>query len=220
MRTPTTLAVILLLFFTSCSVSTTSLNDIVSGIKSGQAIIQYQDGKYSEAMTTRQAFEKLKSNEKMYLSSGRVELTEPLEISGLENIEIIGNKTSFVAKIDMPVITFKKTKNTSLYDLFVVHEIGEWCAQNCVEFYNASDIDVKKCIFDGSGYFGLALTNVNSALIEDNQFFNCEYGLAAWKSTNLTVKNNAFNKNRADDIMVNDEEQFSNDFRKENTFKE
>ena len=216
MKTQLTLTLILILLISSCSPSVTN---IMTGSKPDRAIIQYANGKYSESMSTREGFENLKNNEKLYLSSGRVELTESLEISNLNNIQIIGNNTSLVAKIDMPIITFKQTNGVRLYDLFVVHEIGEWCAQNCVEFYDSQDINIKKCTFDGSGYFGLALTKTSNAMIENNHFFNCEYGLAAWSCNNLTVKNNSFSKNRKQDIMVNDKAQFSNDFNAENSFE-
>jgi len=210
------LASLLILFLSAYS---PSLNTVFTNSKPGQAVIQYQNESYSKPMSTREGFTRLKSNEKLYLSEGRVELTEPLEISGLHNIQIIGSNTSLVAKIDMPVVTFKRTSNVYVSDLLVVHEVGEWCSQNCVEFYDSFDIEIKDCKFDGSGYFGLALTKVEDATITNNQFFNCEYGLAAWSSTNLIVKNNRFSKNRNLNIMVNDKGQFSNDFNSENTFE-
>lgn len=184
-----------------------------------KAIIQYENGKYSDSMTTKEGFGNLKSNEKLYLSSGRVELIEPINLKGLQNIQIIGNNTSLVAKIDMPVITFQYTQNVVLKDLLIVHEIGRWCAQNCVEFYDASNIHIEKCIFDGSGYFGLALTKVQHAVIENNKFFNCNYGLAAWGCNNLIVKNNSFSKNRGEDIMASNSNQFTNDVKSENIFE-
>ncbi|WP_242082691.1 right-handed parallel beta-helix repeat-containing protein [Aestuariivivens sediminis] len=184
-----------------------------------KAIIQYENGKYSDSMTTKEGFGKLKSNETLYLSSGRVELIEPLNLKGLQNIQIIGNNTSLVAKIDMPVITFLYTQNVVLKDVLIVHEIGSWCAQNCVEFYDASNIQIENCTFDGSGYFGLTLTKVQHAIIENNKFYNCHYGLAAWDSNNLIVKNNSFSNNRGQDIMASDSYQFTNDVKSENIFE-
>lgn len=200
----------------SCQPSATSL---ILKQEAGQAIIQHEKGSFSEPMDSRAGFEALKDNEKLYLSPGRVKLTEPLELKGLQNIEIIGNNTSLVAKVDMPVVTFKEAKGVRLSGLLVVHEIGEWCAQNCVEFYNTSDIQIEECTFDGSGYFGLALTSVQNVQIKNSKFFNCEYGLAAWSSRNISLKGNSFSKNRASNIMVNAKEQFSNDFESENTFE-
>lgn len=216
MKVQITITSIILLLFCSCSPTITK---IISKSESGQAIIQYENGKFSDPMTTREGFNKLKSNEKLYLSPGRVELIEPLEVNTIKNIQIIGNKTSLVAKIDMPVVTLKKTHNVYLKDLLIVHEIGDWCAQNCIEFYDASNIKIEKCTFDGSGYFGLALSKVQGANIENNKFFNCEYGLAAWGCENLIVKNNSFSKNRGKDIMVNKSSQFTNDFKSENIFE-
>lgn len=206
----------LLLFI--CSACTPTLTKIFSDSRPGEAVIQHENGTFSSVLDTKEAFAQLRSNEKLHLSTGRVELLEPLTISGLENIQILGDKTALVAKVDMPVVTFKEVKNVKLRDLLVVHEIGEWCSQNCVEFYSSSDLDIQNCKFDGSGYFGLALTNVNKATIEKNKFFNCEYGLAVWSSSNLFVKGNSFSKNRDKDIMVNDDSPFSNDYKKENTF--
>lgn len=215
MKTQFTFAAFLLFLCTAC---TPTFTKVFSDTKPGEAIIQHENGTYSEVLGTKAAFAQLKSNEKLHLSAGRVELFEPLEVNDLQNIQVIGNKTILVAKIDMPVITFKRVDKVVLRDLLVVHEIGEWCAQNCVEFYTASDLDIKDCKFDGSGYFGLALSNVKGASIENNKFYNCEYGLAAWGSSNLNVKNNSFSKNRDKDIMANDASQFSNAIEAENTF--
>ena len=216
MKTQITIASIILLLVCSCSPTITK---IISESKSGQAIIQYENGKFSDPMTTREGFNKLKSNEKLYLSPGRIELIEPLKLSDIDNFQIIGNNTSLVAKIDMPVVTFKKTHNVTLKNLLVVHEIGDWCAQNCIEFYDASDIQIEECTFDGSGYFGLALSKVKGASIENNKFFNCEYGLAAWGCENLIVKNNSFSNNRGEDIMINTRSQFTNNIKSENIFE-
>ncbi len=204
------------MFLTSCN---PTIHKTLSDIETGKSIIQHENGKYSEPLPTRKAFEQLKDNEKLYLSSGRVIFKEPLVIEKLKNIQIIGNNTSIVAKIDMPIITFKNIDQLSISDILVVHEIGEWCAQNCVEIYNSSNINIKDSKFDGSGYFGLALTRCQNASIENNKFFNCEYGLAAWDSSGLSIKNNHFSKNRAQDIQVNDKKQFINDFTTENTFE-
>lgn len=204
-------------FLFSCA---NSINSKLATLQSGKAIIEFEDGKFSEPMATKEAFSKLESNQKLHLSKGRVTLTEPLKIENLQNIEIIGNDAALVAIIDMPIITFSNSKNIAISNLLVVHEIGEWCAQNCIEFYETSDIEVRNCKFDGSGYFGLALTKVQNAVIENNQFFNCEYGLASWGSANLTVKNNRFYKNRSLDIMSNERTQFANEFEKENEFED
>lgn len=205
-----------LLLLSSCGPTITK---IISKSEPGQAIIQHENGKFSRPMTTREGFGELQSNEKLYLSPGKVELTEPLKLSHIHHFQIIGNKTSLVAKIDMPVVTFENTDYVSLTDLFVVHEIGGWCAQNCIEFNGASNVRIEKCTFDGSGYFGLALTSVQDAHIVDNKFFNCEYGLATWKCKGLMVKNNRFSKNRRQDIMANETQQFANDFAADNTFE-
>jgi parallel beta-helix repeat protein len=209
------LATLFLLFASACS---PTLQSILTSAKEGEAVIQQANGKLSKAMPVTEAFAQLKSNEKMHLHSGRVELVSPLNLEGLSNIELLGNKTSLVAKIDMPVITLRDVNNIKMENLTIVHEIGEWCAQNCVEFYGANNLDIRNCKFDGSGYFGLALTGVNNASIINNQFFNCEYGLAAWSCQNLTVKNNSFAKNRAEDITTIESGQFVNDVEKDNKF--
>mgnify|MGYP001092058291 CR=1 FL=1 len=208
---------LLICLFDSC---TPSISNVISAMKPAEAVIMREDGSYSKVLPIREAFSQLGSNEKLYLATGRVELTEPLELNDLDNIQIIGNKTALVAKIDMPVVTIKGGNNIFMTDLLVVHEIGEWCAQNCVEFYSSSDLKITNCKFDGSGYFGLALSGVTTAIIENNLFYNCEYGLAAWNSSGLAVKGNGFSKNRNLDIMVNEKGQFSNDFMKENTFED
>ena len=191
----------------------------ISKSKPVQATIQYEDGTYSSPMSAREGFAQLKSNEKLYLSPGRVELTEPLKLSGIGNFQIIGDKTSIVAKIDMPVVQFYDTHGVTLNGLLIVHEIGKWCAHNCIEFYNASKLRIEACTFDGSGYFGLSLYEVRNATIENNMFFNCEFGLAAWRSRDLIVRNNSFSKNRADNIKTNDISQFTNDVYSENFFE-
>jgi parallel beta-helix repeat protein len=203
-----------LTFITSCKTSTS----VLKSLENGMAIIEDENGNFSEKMSVKIAFGKLESNQKIYLGKGRVELIEPLKLGNLENIEIIGNNAELVAKIDMPIITISNSTNVKIDDMLVVHEIGEWCAQNCIELYDVTDVEVKNCRFDGSGYFGLALTGVKNALVENNQFFNCEYGLAAWRSEKLTVKNNRFFKNRNLNIMSNERTQFENDFENENEF--
>ncbi|MEM7106244.1 MAG: right-handed parallel beta-helix repeat-containing protein [Bacteroidota bacterium] len=215
MQAQLSLIFLIAILVSSC---TPSITKIITEQNPGEAIIQSADGSHSEAMSVKDAFTKLKSNEKMYIASGRVELFEPLEIENLENIQIIGINTHLVAKIDMPVITFRDVNSVSLENLLVVHEIGEWCAQNCVEFYRASDIDINNCKFDGSGYFGLALTNVTTADIKNSAFYNCEYGLATWNCEDISVKDSEFAKNRAQDVMENGEGQIINNYKSDNTF--
>lgn len=215
MRPLTIICFAVLLIASACN---PSLSGILSALKNGQAIIQYADGKYSSSMTIPEAFAQLKSDESLFLGPGRIELTNPLEIENLSNIKIVGNNTSLVAKIDMPVITFTEVSTVTMKNLLVVHEIGEWCAQNCVEFYKSSNLDISNCKFDGSGYFGLALTDVDKAIIKDNKFYNCEFGLSAWGSSNLIARNNEFSGNRGEDIATNGDGQYSNDVMKDNTF--
>lgn len=215
MRTHLTLASLLILLCTACN---PSISNILADTTSGQAVIQHENGSFSKAMDTKTAFATLRSNEKLYLSTGKVQLFEPIELIGLQNVQVIGKNTRLVAKIDMPVVTFKNAFNIKLRDLYIVHEIGDICSQNCVEFYNSAELDIQNCSFDGSGYFGLALSTVQNALIENNTFFNCEYGIAAWGCESLIVKGNAFGRNRSEDIMVNERKQFSNDIEGENTY--
>jgi parallel beta-helix repeat protein len=203
------------LFF-SCS---TSVKSLLGKLKAGEAIIQKQDGKFSEALSVAEAFKQLKNNEKLYLAPGRAILSTPIKIENLSNVQIIGEGSSLVAKEDMPVLTLKKVSNVTLKGFLVVHEIGEWCSQNCVEFYDAKDLDIQDCKFDGSGYFGLALTDVSNAKVKNCKFFNCEYGLAAWKSSNIEAKGNTFSKNRGEDILVDDPDQYANDVQADNTFE-
>lgn len=207
--------ILLCLVSTSCS---PTVSKLISDCKAGEAVIRHADGKFSSPMPVKDAFAQLKSNEKMFFGQGRAELFEPLEISNLENIQLIGNKTQLVAKLDMPVITFNDVSRVGMEDLLIVHEIGEWCAQNCVEFYKASDLSIDNCKFDGSGYFGLALTKVSNAIITNSKFYNCEYGFASWGSENIRLKGNEFSKNRGEDIQSGSEDEISNDYIKENTF--
>ena len=206
-------------FFTKSAGEQVAEEVMISKIKPVQATIQYENGKYSSPMSAREGFAQLKSNEKLFLSPGRVELTEPVNLSDIGNFQIIGDKTSLVAKIDMPVVKFNNTHGVTLKGLFVVHEIGAWCAHNCVEFYSSSKLSIEACTFDGSGYFGLSLYQVQDATIENNKFFNCEIGLAAWRSSDLMLRNNSFSKNRTDNIMKNDISQFVNDIYLENLFE-
>lgn len=184
-----------------------------------QSVIQHKDGTFSKTMTIKEAFKALKSDEKLYLNAFALKLYETLELKDLENIEIIGDDTFFKAKEDIPIITFKNMKNVSIQNIRVAHEIGENCSQNCLEFYDTDGLKIRNCEFDGSGYFGLALSTTDNAYIDSSEFFNCTYGLAAWNSSNLTVKNNVFRKNRQLDLMVNDSAQFANEFKYENTFQ-
>ncbi len=203
------------LLFTACN---NSVKSLLSKAQAGEAIIQNNQGKFSAPMSAKDAFAKLKSNEKLYLAKGRAILFEPIDLKNLKNVKIIGDQSELVAKIDMPVLTFNDSEDITLLNFTVVHEIGDICSQNCVEFYNAKNLNIKQCKFDGSGYFGLALSKVDAATITGNQFYNCEYGLAAWNCSNLTVKGNRFSKNRGQDVMMNGEEQFANDVKSENTF--
>ena len=100
----------------------------------------------------------------------------------------------------------------------MVHEIGANCSQNCIEFYNSSNIRIDKCDFDGSGFIGLALNKTVSATIKNNRFYNCTFGIAAWNSRLITVKDNSFSENRNQDIMTNDLSQYNNDWKAENIF--
>ena len=190
----------------------------LSQSKRVQATIQHENGTYSPPMSAREGFMQLKSHEKLYLSPGRVELTERIKLSGINNIQIIGDETSLVAKLDMPVVQFENTHGVTLKGLFVVHEIGENCAQNCVEFYDASQLKIEECTFDGSGYMGLTFWQVRDAFIENNNFYNCHYGFAAWRSRGLIIRNNSFGENRGEDI-TGEISQFTNDIYSDNLFK-
>lgn len=207
---------ILVFLFQSCSVSITSM---LSKAPSGRAIIQSSKGSFSPIMGLEEAFEMLQNNETLYISSGKVELTSVIIVSNLKNVKIIGNNTALVALLDIPVLQFKNVTKVQLSKILVVHEIGEWCSQNCVEFYDASDLIIRDVNFDGSGYFGLSLVRVTNAIIENNEFYNCTYGLSSWDSANLRVFNNKFYKNRKADIMDSDPGQFINDFTKDNVFE-
>jgi parallel beta-helix repeat protein len=191
----------------------------VDRLKAGQAVIEDEAGLFSAAMPVSMAFSILKSNQKLHIASGRAELTTPLTLNKLENIEIIGKKSSLVAKIDMPVLTINNVSKVRVYDVLIVHEIGKNCSQNCLEFYGGGDITIENCKFDGSGYFGLALSKVKNVSVTGSKFYNCEYGLAAWESENITVNKNNFSKNRNLNVMVNQKEQFANDILKDNIFE-
>jgi len=190
----------------------------LSTSKRVQATIQHENGTYSPPMSAREGFKQLKSHEKLYLSPGRVELTERIKLSGINNIQIIGDETSLVALLDMPVLKFENTHGVTLKGLFVVHEIGENCAQNCVDFYDASQLKIEECTFDGSGYMGLTFWKVRDASIENNNFYNCQYGFGAWQSRGLILRNNSFGENRGEDI-TGDISQFTNDIYSENLFE-
>jgi len=190
----------------------------LSTSKRVQATIQHENGTYSPPMSAREGFKQLKSHEKLYLSPGRVELTERIKLSGINNIQIIGDETSLVAKLDMPVLKFENTHGVTLKGLFVVHEIGENCAQNCVDFYDASQLKIEECTFDGSGYMGLTFWKVRDASIENNNFYNCQYGFGAWQSRGIILRNNSFGENRGEDI-TGDISQFTNDIYSENLFE-
>ncbi|PLX00261.1 MAG: hypothetical protein C0593_01390 [Marinilabiliales bacterium] len=185
----------------------------------GIAFIEYENGKHSQPLPTQEAFIRLKNNEKIFLSPGRVEISKPLKLTNLRNVHIIGRCTSIVAKIDMPVIVINHIDILNISGLYLVHEVGEWCAQNCLELYDVKNLEIKNCTFNGSGYFGLALSNTRDAIIKSNRFFNCEYGLAAWGSSGLIARKNSFSKNRTQDIFAEPKEQFVNDIYKENSFE-
>ena len=183
-----------------------------------QAIIKDISSVFSEPMTAKEAFERVEGSGTIFLNKMRIELHETLKISDLANFNIIGNGATLVAKIDMPIITFRDVMNVSIHGLKVVHEIGANCSQNCIEFYNSSNIRIDKCDFDGSGFIGLALNKTVSATIKNNRFYNCTFGIAAWNSRLITVKDNSFSDNRNQDIMTNDLSQYNNDWKAENIF--
>ncbi len=216
MKLKACLITILIFLTQSCSVSITSL---LSNAPPGQAIIQSSDGNFSTIMGLQEAFGLLQNNETLYVSSGKVELTSSLLVSNLNNIKIIGNNTALVALLDIPVVQFRNVTKIELSNILVVHEIGDWCSQNCIEFYDASDLIIRNVKFDGSGYFGLSLVRVTNAIIENNEFYNCTYGLSSWDGANLKVSNNKFYNNRKADIMESDPGQFINDYTKDNTFE-
>ena len=157
-----------------------------------QAIIKDINSVFSEPMTAKEAFERVEGSGTIFLNKMRIELYETLKISDLANFNIIGNGATLVAKIDMPIIIFRDVMNVSIHGLKVVHEIGANCSQNCIEFYNSSNIRIDKCDFDGSGFIGLALNKTVSATIKNNRFYNCTLGIAAWNSRLITVKDNSF----------------------------
>ncbi|MFT6416163.1 MAG: parallel beta-helix repeat protein [Dokdonia sp.] len=186
----------------------------------GKAIIQFQNGKYSGLMTTREGFNNLKDNEKLYLSPGSVYLTDPLELYNLNNIQIIGNNTSLVTTEDSEVVSLMGIHTVYVEDVLMVHRMDpeEGCYSNCLNVRDSSDIHIKNCRFDGSGIIGISLNKITNATIENNQFYNCVNGFSAELSKNIIVKNNNFTENRGQDI-IGDRTQFVNDFTSENSFR-
>ena len=186
-------------------------------INPGKAIIQFQNGKYSSLMTTREGFINLKDNEKLYLSPGRFELTERLHLKNLNNIQIIGNNTSLVAMDDVSVVYLTQTSNVYIKDVLVVHELNGACSSDGLIVQDSTDIHITNCRFDGSGIRGIKLEKITNATIENNHFFNCSYGFDVESSQNIILKNNSFSENRSLDI-TGKRTQFVNDFTSENSF--
>jgi len=199
---------------TACVSTTKISNDCAAG----EAIIQDAKGGKTK-MSVKDAFAKVKTGEKIILCAGRVELTETLRIKDVDNVEVIGNKTELVAKVDMPVVVFDKSNNSSISGVLVVHEVGEWCSQNCLEIYNSSGVHVYDSKFDGSGYFGVVLWKASDCIIEKNEFYNCHYGFSSSGSSNIMLKSNSFSGNRGEDILGNEASQYKNDLKKDNSFK-
>ena len=78
---------------------------------------------------------------------------------------------------------------------------------------------VRDSDLDGSGYFGVILTDTRDSLIEGNTFHNCTQGFSTWSSTNITLRGNTFRDNRETDVYPDKEStQFANDVAADATF--
>ena len=163
------------------------------------------------------AFKKAKDGDQITLCPGRALLKESLQMKGRSNVTITGNKTSLVAKGDFPVVQFFQCQSVTISGVHIVHEIGEWCAQGCLEIYESKNMTVKHCDLDGSGYFGVVTNRVSESAIIDNTIHNCHYGVAIYKSKGLQLRGNTFSNNRGNDIEIQGDAVI-NDVRADNTF--
>ena len=184
----------------------------------GRAMVT-RDRQPAREVSVQEAFSGARSGDAVDLCPGRAVTDRTYVLNGVQDVTITGSKTSLVASGDFPVVSLEDCQRVVLQGVHVVHEVGEWCAHGCVEITRSSEVTVRDSELDGSGYFGVIVTNTRDTLIEGNLFHNCTQGFSAWSSTGVTLKGNTFRDNREVDVYPDKASaQFVNDVAQDNTF--
>jgi parallel beta-helix repeat protein len=132
-----------------------------------------------------------------------VNTERPLVVQSRSDIRIYGAEATLSSREDMPILQLYGSQRVSVYGLRIVHHLGtESCAANCIEIDDSSEVAVMGCDIDGSGFYGIAVTNAQDVVISENRIHNCEYGLFVGFSEGLRVENNQFDGNRSDDFDI------------------
>lgn len=185
----------------------------------GKAIV-HSNGHSPRYVALAQAFRHARDGDRIDVCPGRAMTEVGFKLRGVTDVSIRGNDSSLVASADVPVLQIFDSRKVTLENLHVVHEVGEWCAQGCVEVYSSREVIIRGNRLEGSGYFGVVTSNLSDAVIEQNLFYDCHYGVAVAGSRNITLRGNTFRANRGKDIHEGGNSgQFRNDVMLENTFE-
>ena len=180
----------------------------------GQARVRRGEG--TKLVPTAEAFSGAMSGDAITLCPGRAVVDKTLKLFKVNNVTIEGKGTSLVAPGDFAVVNLSECTNVTLQGVHVVHEIGKWCSQGCVEVSNSQKVTIRNARLDGSGYFGVVLWKVRESTFEHNLFHNCHYGFSSTNSSGITLKSNTFRDNRGANIYASTPKTFVNDVKADN----
>jgi len=177
----------------------------------GKTDIAYINSQKSTATPTpyrklAQAFAELKNGDHLSICAGTYRLYAGIELSDLRDVVIEGHNASLVTQVDMPVVTLHNAYQVTLKGLRLVHDIGDWCAQNTLEIYDSEQVTVINNDLDGSGYFGVALSSSRHTTLKDNLIHNAFYGLGKWDSPSTQISGNTFANNEHNFNDIDDDE--------------
>ncbi len=141
------------------------------------------------------AFAQLTSGDHLWICAGIYRLHAGIEFNDLRHAVIEGQNASLVADVDVPIITLYNAYQVTLKGLHLVHDLGEWCAQNTLEVYDSNQVTIINNDLDGSGYFGVAISSSADTILKNNLIHNAFYGLGNWNSPSTQVDGNIFTNN-------------------------
>lgn len=143
----------------------------------------------------------LKNNRVLILGNQNYKLESTLQLDSIENLKIVGNKTSrlMIDKQNSTVLKLSNSHNFWIENVTIGHStnqghIGE---QGIVRIEHSSNVNIKSCKILGAGTFGLIVKDVCGLTFENSEITKCSALIFELnKSKKIEFKNTKFQDNR------------------------
>ncbi len=143
----------------------------------------------------------LRNNRILILKNKKYELESTLQIDNIENLKIVGAKTSVLitSEQNFTVLKLLNSKNISIENIKIGHfrnqeHTGE---QGVLRIEHSSQINILNCKISGAGTFGLITKDVCNLKFEDSEITKCTALIFELdKSRKIEFKNSKFQDNR------------------------